>query len=97
MFNCPRGVKQGCILSSLLFSLFLNDIAKEMAVVSNCITVHDYDFRLLLYADDMILVSDTPYHLQRMLNQLEQYCNTWNLNVKILINQRLPYSEKGAI
>ena len=54
-----------------------------MAAVSNCITVHDYDFRLLLYADDMILVSDTPYHLQRMLNQLEQYCNTWNLNVNI--------------
>ena len=83
MFNCPRGVKQGCILSPLLFSLFLNDIAKEMAAISNCITVHDYDFRLLLYADDMILVSDTPYHLQRMLNQLEQYCNTWNLNVNI--------------
>ena len=50
---------------------------------TNCITIHSYDLRLLLYADDMILISDTRFHLQQMLSKLNEYSNRWRLNVNI--------------
>ena len=31
----------------------------------------------------LLLISDTPFHLQQMLNKLNEYCNRWSLNVNI--------------
>ena len=30
-FDCPRGVKQGCLLSPLMVSFFINDLAVELS------------------------------------------------------------------
>ena len=83
MFDSPLGLKQGCVISPILFTCFINDIIKEVGGTNNCITINSYDLRLLLYADDMIIISDTPFHLQQMLNKLNEYCNRWSLNVNI--------------
>ena len=83
MFDSPFGLKQGCVISPILFTCFINDIIKEVGGTNNCIIIHSYDLRLLLYADDMIIISDTPFHLQQMLNKFNEYCNRWSLNVNI--------------
>ena len=34
---------------------------------------------MLMFADDMILISKTAAGLQLLLNQLHSYCKEWNL------------------
>ena len=61
-FDCPRGVKQGCLLNPLMFSFFIN----ELDVVLSKTGKHGIqlipgaiEIFLLLFADDVILLSNT--------------------------------------
>jgi hypothetical protein len=40
-----------------------------------------HKFNHLLYADDLILISEKPSGLQHCLNALEVYCEEWGLNI----------------
>ena len=66
LFECPFGVKQGCVLSSTLFSLFMN----ELAVGQHGIQLQRglFELLLLLFADDLALSSSTAIGLQNQLN-----------------------------
>ena len=61
-FDCPVGLKQGCMASPLLFSFFINDLA---TLINNSdikgIQLHPYTVELLilLFADDVDMLSDT--------------------------------------
>ena len=76
------GLRQGCILSPCLFSLFIADFPKYLEDCK-CIGVklHDEWVRVLLYADDGALVARSVEDLQCMLNALQQYCAKWRLFV----------------
>jgi len=75
-FHCPFDVKQGCILSPALFSLFVNEIAIGMEAVGK----HGIQLQpglaefillfyfLLLFADDLALLSSTAIGLQNRVN-----------------------------
>ena len=88
-FNCNIGVRQGENLSPLLFSIFLNDLEDHMKSACTGIKLsssHDdtdlyVNLFVLLYADDTILVSESPDDLQKALNSLHEYCCNWKLTV----------------
>ena len=71
--NCTRGVKQGDVCSPVLFSLFINDLALEIINNGRHGLSLNSDFVQLviqLFADDMILLSETVIGLQTQLNGL---------------------------
>ena len=82
-FTCMLGVRQGECLSHFLFSMFLNDI-KEYFILNNFDGIDTYMTKLflLLYADDIVLFSDTADGLQKGLDLLLEYCNRWKLKKK---------------
>ena len=82
-FEVENGVKQGCILSPTLFSIFVNDLAKEIKMLNNGIQIDDYNLSILLFADDIALISDTPESLQTMLDTLSNWCYKWRLSVNV--------------
>jgi hypothetical protein len=43
----------------------------------------DMDVSTLLFADDACLLSNTPVGLQRMLSELDKYCEEWSLKVNV--------------
>ena len=50
IFPCNRGVRQGCLLSPVLFALYLNELNRHIRDSSQGIMVDDLPVHSLLYA-----------------------------------------------
>ena len=75
--NC--GLKQGCILSPMLFNLFINDLTRHINDVGSGSSVGGTPLSILLYADDIILIADSELNLQSLLTRLDQWCKQLGL------------------
>ena len=82
-FPVEAGVKQGCIISPLLFNLYINDLHKAIADTGKGIMIDDMKISMLMYADDVVLMAESENDLQVMLNSLSNWCTQW----KLLINR----------
>ena len=82
--NCTIGLKQGCLASPILFSFFIDELE---SVMNNSdlsgIQLHPdiTQILLLMFADDLALLSDTVVGLQRQLNILYEFCDKNKLKV----------------
>ena len=77
------GVKQGCIMSPLLFNLFLAGLPK---ILGNNIGVHlDKDTKInsIIWADDILLLSDNETGLSDSLKVLSEYCEKNELSINL--------------
>ena len=105
-FNCPIGVKQGDSISATLFSIFINDLAKEIKNTKIGLNLGenvdngDLFLNILLYADDIILLASNENDLQFLLNIVENWCKKWRLEVNLtktnimhIRNARCPQSK----
>ena len=99
-FHCQVGTRQGCMLSPLLFALYLNEFI-DMINGSNCQGVFVNEAMpnvcTLLYADDMVLCADTVGRLQAQLDVLENYCNLWGMKVNLKKSKIIVYRNGGIV
>ena len=81
-FDVSMGLKQGCILSPQFFNLFINDLTSRINDLKCGVKFGDEQISILLYADDIVLLSSNEEDLQCMLDLLYEYCRSW----KMLLN-----------
>lgn len=93
-FETKSGVKQGCLLSPLLFSLYINDLYE---CLEGGLYIDHLNIRLLLYADDIVILADNIATMQKMIKNLENYCNTWNLEVNLNKSEILIFRNGGRV
>ena len=83
-FRIQKGIKQGDTLSPYLFNLYLNDINKIFNCDENCPPLLMSKLvGCLLYADDLLIISQTKEGLQHSLDNLYDYCNMWKLQLNV--------------
>ena len=81
-FDCLLGVRQGESLSPFLYSMYINDLENELCTKGfKGIDITLMKMFLIMYADDIIIMAETPEDLQLGLNILEQYCNKCKLKL----------------
>lgn len=97
MISCPLGVKQGCILSPILFSLFLNDLQEYISIGSHGIDLDTMKLFVLLFADDLVLFAETVIELQRLINRLAEYCDLWQIKVHVLKTKVIVFRNGGPL
>ena len=74
-FHVGVGLQQGCVLSPLLFIVYMNWIDKR-SQADECATIGNCKISRLLFADDLVLLSSTEFGLQRAINSFADACNT---------------------
>ncbi|RUM94596.1 MAG: hypothetical protein DSZ28_02380 [Thiothrix sp.] len=83
-FECTSGLKQGCKTSPVIFS-FLMSIVSNMIIQKGKhgvqIMANDTELFTLLFADDLVLLSDTVPGLQNQLNTLKEASDYLGLTV----------------
>ena len=94
-FDISSGVRQGDVLSTTLFSLYV-DLVKEIKELKCGVNYGDLMIEILLYADDIVLLSDNPQGLQLMLDTLGEWCKKWRLVVNNTKTNIIHFRREGV-
>ena len=84
--ECFQGLKQGCILSPVLLSMLINELANEILEKGKhgvSLGPAEIELFLLMFADDLTLHSSTVIGLQNQLNMLQEATQRLGLPVNL--------------
>src|SRR6185437_16066167 len=80
-FSIDTGVRQGCVLSPLLYALFINGLVHELNALGLGLEIGGTLVCALLYADDIVLLAKDRYRLQTMLDTVANYAKKWRFEL----------------
>ena len=97
MFSVEQGVARGCSVSSILFSVFINDLLKDVEQAELGIQLSSGK-RVggMLFADDFVGVSDSRESLQKLIHVVHGYCNKWRIKVNVSKSAVLVFSKNSV-
>lgn len=79
-FPVSQGVRQGGVLSTFLYLVFINDLLQELEEQSIHIGIYDIISSNPTLADDISLIALSPNGLQRTLEIAYDYSKRWRFN-----------------
>ncbi len=83
-FTVRMGLKQDGLLSLLLFTIYINDLAEEIKAMNIGVNIDDDIIAILIFADDIALITENEGDLQKMMDKLNSWCEKW----KMVINDK---------
>jgi hypothetical protein len=101
-FACNVGTRQGCMLSPFLFVVFLNELL-EMMKANECkgvfVNENATNVFQLYFADDIADTADTVIGMQKHIDTLQLFCETYGMRVnldktKIIVFRRGGYLKR---
>ena len=98
-FNTNQGVRQGCILSPLLFNIFISKLPESLDV-NNSEPLHVDEtetLNSLIWADDLLMMSESEQGLNNMLKNLEKYTKNNLLEVYLEKTKCMIFNKTGRL
>jgi retron-type reverse transcriptase len=78
-YRTTEGVKQGGVLSPYLFNFFINEMITNCLDLNIGAKIGDHNISIVSYCDDIVLLSSTTSHLERLLDECQSYASSWKL------------------
>ena len=94
-FVIQAGVRQGGILSPDFYSLYVDDLVTILSHAGVGCHVKNLFLSILLYADDMCLLSPSLKGLQRLLQMTEKYCVEWDILLNSKKSKNMQFGKKA--
>ena len=91
------GLKQGCPLSPMLFNLYIDDIKNIFDITCDPINFQENELYHFLYADDLVLLSNSPEGLQNSLDKLAHYAESKGLTISIKKSKTMIFNILGRV
>ena len=95
-FDTKLGVRQGDTISPTLFSIFINDLATGIKSLNRGVTWGNLDISILMYADDIAILSETPVDLQIILDYVSEWCEMWKMKLNMGKTKIIEFRRKGV-
>src|SRR5688572_15338090 len=77
------GVRQGCVISPLLFNLYSEFMIREAMEEIEGISFGGFHITDLRYADNAVLVADKRKKLQKMIDKLNDTCKEYGMDINV--------------
>ena len=98
-FKSSNGLRQGGILSPLMFNVYVDDLSSVLRKSNVGCHVNDVCINHLFYADDAVLMAPSPYALQKLIDVCESFANdnemTYNDKKTVCMNI-MPHNMKNV-
>ena len=94
-FPVSNGLKQGCLLSPILFNLYINDLVTTIKQSCSGLSIGGENVCTLMYADDLVLLAKNENDLQSMLDALSSWCEQWQISINSDKSEVVHFRSKG--
>ena len=89
------GLKQGCPLSPMLFNLYIDDIDHIFDDSCDPITIHDEKLNHFLYADDLVILSQSSAGLQISIDKAFEFAERKHLTISVSKSKTIIFNSVG--
>ena len=94
--NVKRGVRQGCVLSPDLFSLYSEMIMRQTEEIEG-LKIGGHNINNIRYADDTVLTADSEEKLQELLNKVVEESENKGLELNSKKTESMIITRKTSI